>query len=435
MSNTLSPQFSLYSLVATRSDDATFFEQRGALQNISAQIERAVWQKQLATRLFAGFQKMSFFMNRAKQYQRLASVTEGIWVFGIPDVIPPMIEGITYIFLEESAALTKEWFLVVDAPDYFSALSALDVTGFDVPQVKRRFRGVWTFEDDLVHLLQVALSMAIGEQPVQVPKRMYSSHLHQISRTTTSLIGGLEKKNLQLRESKLTSDFIGVITHEMRTPLANLAFSAEILAKYGFENWPNEQKKEFKTLQKHLGQAQRMTDNLISFATFLSKQADFDLEVTDLTELITETLQLLRRSAEQKKLVFEVNIAPDIPLMLLDKSKMQDAIYHLVDNAIKFSNQGGQIRLACWCQDDQIFFEIEDEGIGIAPHELVHIWDGFIQMSDSLMRGLEGLGLGLALVKYAIEVHGGEVMAVSDGQKGSTFHFMVPVKSAKNRLT
>ena len=82
----------------------------------------------------------------------------------------------------------------------------------------------------------------------------------------------------------------------------------------------------------------------------------------------------------------------------------------------------------------QVFFEIEDEGVGIAPHELAYIWDGFIQMSDSLMRGLEGLGLGLALVKYVIEVHDGEVEAISDGQNGSTFYFVLPVKSAENRL-
>ncbi|HSH01790.1 MAG TPA: ATP-binding protein [Anaerolineae bacterium] len=267
-----------------------------------------------------------------------------------------------------------------------------------------------------------------------ITERLHTSQMQQAAqiKALESINKSLSTANEQLKElGQLKSDFIGVITHEMRTPLASLAFSVQLLEKYGFGQWPKGQVQEFDLLRQHVAQAQRMTNNLVSFATFLSKQGALHLAATDVAYLVEETLIPLRRFAERKRLFFELDIATDMPRMLLDNDKIRDAVHHLVDNAIKFSEDGGRIRLRCWCEEDKLQFRIEDEGQGIPPEKLVHIWDGFSQMADPLTRGVEGLGLGLALVEYVVESHGGEVWADSDGESGSLFQFAIPVRLAE----
>jgi signal transduction histidine kinase len=112
-----------------------------------------------------------------------------------------------------------------------------------------------------------------------------------------------------------------------------------------------------------------------------------------------------------------------------DEMRLAEAAYHLIHNAIKFNRPGGKVNIRYWEEDAKLMFEVEDTGYGIPAEKLELLWNLFSQMADPLRRGIEGLGLGLALVKYVVNAHEGEVDVVSQEDVGSTFRFWIPLQA------
>ena len=108
---------------------------------------------------------------------------------------------------------------------------------------------------------------------------------------------------------------------------------------------------------------------------------------------------------------------------------LAEAIYHLTHNAVKFTSTGGKVTVRAHTDAAGFHLEVNDTGSGIPAERLPTLWDSFSQMADPLLRGVEGLGLGLALVKYVVNAHGGEVWAKSQQGVGSTFGFNLPIVS------
>jgi signal transduction histidine kinase len=239
----------------------------------------------------------------------------------------------------------------------------------------------------------------------------------------------LEKASHQLQEmDKLKSAFIGVITHELRTPVANIAFSLQVLERYGRQNLIPGQEEQMDQLAADVEAAKTTIDGLVTFASFLRKQGELKPEWIDFNEIVQGALLPLRPLAENKGLVLEVNL-PDRSLDLFgDSERLADAAHHLIHNAIKFTSAGGQIRVSSREEGDRLYFEVADTGAGVPAEKLDDLWEGFSQMADPLRRGVEGLGLGLALVKYVAHAHEGEVCATSQEGAGSTFGFWLPLQ-------
>jgi len=170
-----------------------------------------------------------------------------------------------------------------------------------------------------------------------------------------------------------------------------------------------------------------MIDNLVKFATFLSKQGELNLTTIDLGSLAENALLPLTFQAQRKGLALETHIPDNLPTLRGDAALLGEAIYHLGHNAVKFTSTGGQVSLRAWAEGDMLHLEVKDTGVGVPPDKLPTLWDSFSQMADPLQRGMEGLGLGLALVKYVVHAHGGEVWGESKENVGSTFGFKLPV--------
>lgn len=238
----------------------------------------------------------------------------------------------------------------------------------------------------------------------------------------------LQRANAQMQEmDRLKSAFIGVITHELRTPIANLDFSLQILERYGVEDWPEEQRDQLGQLKEGIATAQRTIDNLVSFTTYISKQGNLLLDRFDFPLLVEEAIEPMRAIAEGKGLALSLEVTDPLPPVCGDRERLSDAVHHLVDNAIKFTPEGGAIYIRCWAASEQAHFEVLDTGVGVPPDKLPGLWEGFAQMADPVRRGVEGLGLGLALVRYVVGAHGGQVHAESQENVGSVFGFRVPL--------
>jgi signal transduction histidine kinase len=238
----------------------------------------------------------------------------------------------------------------------------------------------------------------------------------------------LTQANRQLQElDHLKSGFLGVITHELRSPFVNITMSLQLIERYGLVHLLPEQREQLQQLNSGVQSAKVMIDNLVKFATFLSKQGEVHPAPVKLGILVENALLPLTFQAQRKGLTLKVNIPDDLPAVRVDEALLGEAVYHLTHNAIKFTSSGGEVSLRAWEEGDLLHLEVKDNGIGVPADKLPTLWDSFSQMADPLQRGVEGLGLGLALVKYVVTAHGGEVWAESKDGVGSTFGFRIPV--------
>ncbi len=239
----------------------------------------------------------------------------------------------------------------------------------------------------------------------------------------------LVRANLKLRELDETKTaFIGVVSHELRTPLANIQFSLQVLEMYYRTQMNEEQKAQFDDLNKAIKQARNMIDNLITFASFLNQQTVLNLTEFEFREVLREALTQSRAQIEAKNLKVHIKIMGDRLCILGDRKLIREAIVQLISNAIKFT-PSGDIWVTSWASEDALCFDVKDSGIGIPEEKIDWVWGAFNQFkADAVQRGVEGLGLGLGLVKYIIGAHGGLVWVESKLTVGSTFGFRIPIR-------
>jgi signal transduction histidine kinase len=279
------------------------------------------------------------------------------------------------------------------------------------------------FDDDLVLLNTLADQTAVALENARLV-----DNLVQANTELGRAYADLNKANRQLQElDKLKSAFIGVITHELRTPYANLLFSLELLERHGRQHLPQELHEQLDQLTGGVKAAKTMVDNLVTFSTFFSKQGELRPTQLDFGQLVTDSLAPLRPLAEAKQITFHIHIPATLPPVRGDPERLADAIHHLVHNAIKFTAPGGAIWIRCRAENSTVRFEVKDTGVGVPADKLPTLWEDFAQMADPLRRGVEGLGLGLALVRYVVNAHSGEVWAESQAGVGSTFGFHIPL--------
>jgi PAS domain S-box-containing protein len=230
---------------------------------------------------------------------------------------------------------------------------------------------------------------------------------------------------------RLKSSFIGVITHELRSPFVAVDLSVQLLERYLERGMYDELQGQIQQLDRELIEGRRLIDSVISFASLVSKQGDLFLEETDIAALAREVTAPLDKMAAARNITLTFHFAANLPRIRLDQQRIGEAIYHLVHNALKFNQHGGSVIISCRSIGSHLLFKVDDTGSGIPAEKLTEIWDAFTQTADEVQRGVEGLGLGLALVKFAVEAHGGEVMVTSKIGLGSTFGFQLPLEPEK----
>lgn len=240
----------------------------------------------------------------------------------------------------------------------------------------------------------------------------------------------LEQANRHLNEAnRLKSEFLGVISHELRSPFAPIGFALQIFPKYGMDHLKPEQREVWQDLGKHIEHAQHLVNNLVNFAGLLSKQGQLNLTQVNITQLIEDAATDARRMAESRQVNLILELPDELILPSGDQERISEAVWHLLQNAIQYNKPGGQVIVRASKTRDTLSIEVEDTGQGIPVENQAKIWEAFQQLTDSLKRGVEGLGLGLALVKYVALAHGGSVSLESEPGVGSKFTLVLPASS------
>jgi signal transduction histidine kinase len=226
---------------------------------------------------------------------------------------------------------------------------------------------------------------------------------------------------------ELKSSFIRNVSHELRTPLALIEGYLELLLDGQLGPLRDEQRQGLSVVAEKSAQLNRMVNDIISLQTI--GIMGFDLEVLSLTSLARMAIHEASSKAESAGITLHLD-APGAgePLLVRGDAKRLGQVFrHLLDNAIKFSPNGGNVRVCLEREVGMVSARVKDEGIGLPTSELQRVFDRFYQLDGSSRRSFGGTGLGLALVKEVVEAHGGAVWVESDGVtgQGSTFIFFL----------
>jgi PAS domain S-box-containing protein len=225
---------------------------------------------------------------------------------------------------------------------------------------------------------------------------------------------------------RLRHTFLSTVNHEMRTPLALIFQTIEILESLQLGYLTPEQLDGLMALRRQSRLLGQMVEGLTRVAAFLSKQETVRPVLAQLGPVFNTVLPVAEFKARSKEITIETEIATPLPFFPLDVKQMEEALLQLLDNAIKFNQQGGKIKLSAQADDAWIVVAISDTGKGIAAEFMDKIWELFEQGTDPLRRAQEGLGLGLVLVRYIIEAHRGLIEVESVLGQGSTFTIKLP---------
>jgi signal transduction histidine kinase len=230
----------------------------------------------------------------------------------------------------------------------------------------------------------------------------------------------LARVNMALYESnRLKGDFLSTMSHELRTPLNSIIGFSEVLLNA--ENLSEKQHRYAGNIMTSGQQLLALINDVLDLAKAESGKMRFHPEPVNVAELCEQTLALHRQAAEKKNVELRLSLPPELPPVKQDAGKLRQVLANLISNAIKFTPEGGRVTLSANVVEPDLFFTVEDTGVGIAVEEQESIFDKFRQSANPLTREQGGTGLGLSIVKELTKLLGGEVTLKSELGRGSTF--------------
>ncbi len=227
----------------------------------------------------------------------------------------------------------------------------------------------------------------------------------------------------------MKSEFVATVSHDLRSPLTLMRGYATMLEMVGELN--EQQRGYVRKIISGVENMSRLVNNLLDLGRIeigVGLQLE-NVPVLDIVERVTGALKL---QAEQKEIRLDIELARDLPARVeADQALLHQAVFNLVENAIKYTPSGGRVVLRLHRQEEFLVFEVQDNGIGIAPEDLPHLFEKFFRGRQREARTQHGTGLGLAIVRSIAERHGGRVWVESKLGEGSTFYLQIPITQPK----
>lgn len=232
----------------------------------------------------------------------------------------------------------------------------------------------------------------------------------------------------QLRQmEEIRRDFVANVSHELRTPLSIFRGYLETLLDDPHQP-PGELLRILEVMERHSDRLYALVEDVLSLARLESPAAELDLSEISLPEFLREILDDWKKRLEAKQLKSQLDVPLDLPKLEADESRLQEIIYNLLDNAVKYSQASGVISLRAAVEGDQVRISVSDEGIGIRENDLPRIFERFYRADKARSREMGGTGLGLSIVKHIAQLHGGTAQAQSEPGKGTTISVLLPVR-------
>ena len=255
-----------------------------------------------------------------------------------------------------------------------------------------------------------------------------------VNRELDRKVDELAQANMALFEmNRLKTDFLTTMSHELRTPLNSVIGFSEVLSSS--KKLSERERRYAAHIQTSGKMLLGMINDILDLAKIESGNMEIHAEEFSIWDVVEGLGTMTRPMAEQKNIQLRTEIAPDVPVVVQDPGKIQQILYNLLSNALKFTPEGGAVTLSVMATDSDLKIDVADTGIGIAPEDRDRIFEKFRQgvngmreADSALTRQYTGSGLGLSIVRELCRMLGGEVSLESELGKGSTFTVRLPLR-------
>lgn len=226
---------------------------------------------------------------------------------------------------------------------------------------------------------------------------------------------------------RLKSDFVATVSHELRTPLTSLNMSVDILLQEVLGGLTERQRELITASRDDVERLRKLVHDLLELARLESGRQEIHKESIHLRDLIDDALKPLRLPFREKSIVLEVAIPDDLPHVSVDRRQFTWVVTNLANNALRFTPTGGSVRFTAVRGQADLRISVSDTGKGIPAGALEHIFEKFVQVGESGDASPGSVGLGLSIARGVVEAHGGSIWAESLPDRGTTFHFTIPL--------
>lgn len=232
--------------------------------------------------------------------------------------------------------------------------------------------------------------------------------------------------------SQMKTEFISVVSHQLRSTLTNLRYSLEILRSGRLGKGGKKQQEYFKILSENTDRMGDLVNDLLTVSRIETGKLPLKKEEVSLGDLTKKVILKFKPLADASKVKVESRVAKNLPKVLGDSLWLEQVIENLLDNAIRYIKEGGKVKIKIQPRKKKIYFEIQDTGVGIPKEEQKFIFQKFFRSKNVLRYQTDGSGLGLYISQRILKLLGGEISFSSQENKGSTFWFTLPVINQKN---
>lgn len=224
--------------------------------------------------------------------------------------------------------------------------------------------------------------------------------------------------------NRVKDEFLAIVSHELRTPLNPILGWSKLLCEGKLSGHAAQQ--ALNTISRNAILQAELVNDLLDVSRILRGELTLNWQIVDLTTLVYAVLDTVRLMAENKSIILHFHHDSYVPLRG-DSTRLQQSIWNLLTNAIKFTPSGGEVNISLRYEHQYAILSVQDTGQGITPSFLPHVFDPFRQADASTTRRIGGLGLGLAITRHLVELHGGTIEVQSPGKNcGSTFLICLP---------
>ena len=290
-------------------------------------------------------------------------------------------------------------------------------------------------QDEVDFCQQIANQLAIAIQQVSLFGQL-QQELHERQQTEAKLTESNQKLAISneelIRATRLKDEFLANMSHELRTPLNSILGMTEALQEQIFGTVNEAQIKALQTVERSGNHLLALINDILDVAKIESGQVTLELTSSSIKNLCQSSITFIKQQALQKRVQLIEQIPTNLPELMLDERRIRQVLINLLNNAVKFTPEGGSIMLEVSLITSEpdtphyLRIAIKDTGIGISATDIPKLFQPFIQIDSTLNRQYVGTGLGLALVKRIVEMHGGKVGLTSEVGIGSCFMVDLP---------
>jgi signal transduction histidine kinase/CheY-like chemotaxis protein len=242
-----------------------------------------------------------------------------------------------------------------------------------------------------------------------------------------------ERADLLRREqlaNRMKDEFLMTVSHELRTPLTAIYGWARMLVSGQIRD--DQRQRAIEVIERNAQAQTQLVNDLLDVSRAISGKVRLDVRPVDLSQVISAAIDSMQPAADAKLIRLETVLDPNASAISGDRERMQQVVWNLLSNAIKFTPEGGRVHVRLERQDSHVEIVVSDTGSGIDQNFLPYVFDRFRQGDAGTTRQHSGLGLGLAIVRQLVELHGGSVLVESPGAgQGTTFRVILPLTMAR----